>query len=134
MTSTISELMWIKQLLTVLSIIIQKPIKLYCDNQAAHHIAYNPIFHERTKHKKVDFHFIREKIQEKEIETPFVRSKEQLTNIFTKGLEPNPFEENIHKLELIDIYNPNLRGVLKYVNKVYYIGPQFHHRPILDLE
>jgi hypothetical protein len=29
-----------------------------------------------------------------------------LADIFTKGLEPRPFEENTSKLGLIDIYNP----------------------------
>jgi hypothetical protein len=42
-----------------------------------------------------------------EIKTSFVRSKDQLANIFTKKLEPTPFEVNISKLELMDIYNPN---------------------------
>jgi hypothetical protein len=39
-----------------------------------------------------------------------VRSENQLTGIFTKGLEPRPFGENTGKLELIDIYNSNLMG------------------------
>jgi hypothetical protein len=64
----------------------------------------------------VDCHFIHEKIQAKEIETPFVRSKDQLANVFTKGLEPSPFEVNISKLGMSDIYNHNLRGSVKKYN------------------
>ena len=113
MASTTSELIWMKQLLSELGIIVDSPIKMYCDNQAARHIASNPVFHERTKHIEVDCHFIREKIQSKEIITPFVRSGDQLADIFTKGLEPRVFDDNVIKLGLIDIYAPNLRGSVK---------------------
>jgi Reverse transcriptase (RNA-dependent DNA polymerase) len=110
MASTASELIWIKQLLADMGIETQNPMKMFCDNQAARHIASNPVFHERTKHIEIDCHFVREKIQAKEIETPFVRSNNQLADIFTKELEPRPFRENLDKLGLIDIYNSNLRG------------------------
>jgi hypothetical protein len=110
MTSTTSELTWIKQLLIDMGITNYSPMKIFCDNQAARHIASNSIFHERIKHIEVDCHFIRKKIQSKKIETQFVRSNDQLTDIYTKGLDPKSFEENIDKLGLIDIYNPQIRN------------------------
>jgi hypothetical protein len=67
------------------------------------------------KHIEIDCHFVREKLQAKEIETLFVRSEDQLADIFTKRLEPRPFNENIGKLGLIDIYNPNLRGSVEHI-------------------
>jgi hypothetical protein len=110
MASTTSELIWIKLLLVNFEINTQDPMKMYCDNQSACHIASNPVFHERTKHIEVDCHFVREKLQAKKIMTPFVRSNNHLADILTKGLEPKLFGINLNKLGLIDIYNPNLRG------------------------
>jgi hypothetical protein len=105
MISTASELIWIKQLLADMGIETQNPMKIFCDNQAARHIASNLIFHERTKHIEVDCHFIREKIQSKEIKTPYVKSGDQLTDIFTKGLDPKLFQENIDKLGMINVFS-----------------------------
>jgi hypothetical protein len=62
MTSTASELTWIKQVLVVLKINANEPMKMLCDNQATRHIVSNPVFHERTKHIEVDCHFIKEKV------------------------------------------------------------------------
>jgi hypothetical protein len=53
MTSTTSELIWIKQLLKDLNITSNAPIKIFYDNQAACHITSNLVFHERTKHIKL---------------------------------------------------------------------------------
>jgi uncharacterized protein YlbG (UPF0298 family) len=59
----------------------KEPMQMYCDNQAVRHIASNLVFYERIKHIKVDYHFVREKLQSGMIETPFVKSKEQLTDL-----------------------------------------------------
>jgi hypothetical protein len=58
MTTTVSELIWIKQLLDDLGIKHQASMKIFYDNQAAKHIASNPVFYERTKHIEVDCHFV----------------------------------------------------------------------------
>ena len=72
------ELIWLKHLLQELRFGKDEQMKLICDNQAALHISSNPLFHENTKHIKVDYHFIKEKIVLGYMVTNFVNSNDQL--------------------------------------------------------
>jgi hypothetical protein len=63
MAFTAYELIWLKALLIDLGVFHPQPMSLCCDNQAAMHIASNPVFHERTKHIEVDYHYAREQVQ-----------------------------------------------------------------------
>lgn len=63
MASTASELVWLKSLLTFLRFDYQEPMKLFCDSHSTIHRAANPIFHERTKHIKIDCYYIRGQVQ-----------------------------------------------------------------------
>ena len=38
----------------------KEAIEIKCDNESAVAIAKNPVFHRRTKHFKIKFHFVRE--------------------------------------------------------------------------
>lgn len=56
MAVTTCELQWLRYLLHDLGIPHSTPSLLYCDSQTVLHIAANPIFHEHTKHIKLDCH------------------------------------------------------------------------------
>nr|XP_016505380.1 PREDICTED: uncharacterized mitochondrial protein AtMg00810-like [Nicotiana tabacum] len=62
MANIVAELTWINGLLEELGMQVDLPMELYCDNKAAIQIASNPMYHERTKHIKINCHFIREKL------------------------------------------------------------------------
>ncbi|PRQ34018.1 putative RNA-directed DNA polymerase [Rosa chinensis] len=98
MASITCELIWLKTLLGDLGIVCTMPISLHCDNQAAMHIAANPVFHERTKHIEVNCHFVRDQVQSKLIKTVYTRSCDQLAVIFTKILTFAQFERLLSKL------------------------------------
>ncbi|XP_056165633.1 secreted RxLR effector protein 161-like [Syzygium oleosum] len=107
MASTTSEIVWLRLLLQELDCRpSNSPTKLFCDNQAATHIASNPVFHERTKHIEVDCHFVWEKVQDKTIETTYIQSGEQLADVFTKALPKGPFQDIVSKLTFDDIFAP----------------------------
>ena len=63
MTKSVCEILWLHQLLIEVGIETPVLAKLWYDKQVALHIAFNPVFHERTKHIEIDCHFVREKIQ-----------------------------------------------------------------------
>ena len=87
MTLTMCELVWLKQLLEELKLCNTSPMKLNCDNHASLHIVSNSVFHDKTKHIEIDYHFLCEKIFSGEIITSFINSNDRPADIFTKSLQ-----------------------------------------------
>lgn len=106
MAQTTCELIWVRNLLGEIGFAQSKPMNLYCDNEAAIHIANNPVFHERTKHIEVDCHFTREKLEDGTISTPHVRTGSQLADVFTKALPGLRISAICNKLGMYNIYDP----------------------------
>ncbi|XP_074290257.1 secreted RxLR effector protein 161-like [Silene latifolia] len=100
MAAVTSELIWVKSFLASLGVFHMKPMRLFCDNQAAIHIARIPVFHDRTKHIEIDCHFVRQHLVNKTIATFHVRSKEQIADLFTKALGGEAYEHLLYKLGL----------------------------------
>uniref|UniRef100_A0A2N9IX16 Reverse transcriptase Ty1/copia-type domain-containing protein n=1 Tax=Fagus sylvatica TaxID=28930 RepID=A0A2N9IX16_FAGSY len=86
-----AEVCWLRTLLKDLGIYLSQPPILWCDNVSALAIASNPVFHARTKHIEVDFHFIRERVLRKDLVVKFVSTIDQLADIFTKSLPTQRF-------------------------------------------
>lgn len=106
MATTACELVWLKGLVEDLGCSCSTLMTLFCDNQAAMHIAVNPVFHERTKHIEVDYHYIRQQVQSKLVRTSYVRSNDQLADVFTKVLTSAQFSRLLGKLGSINPLDP----------------------------
>jgi hypothetical protein len=60
-----AEIMWIQTLLQELGVPHPSATSLWCDNLGATYLSANPMFHTRTKHIEVDYHFVRERVARK---------------------------------------------------------------------
>ncbi|KAJ9566582.1 LOW QUALITY PROTEIN: hypothetical protein OSB04_002548 [Centaurea solstitialis] len=98
----ITEVLWIRKLLTEIGYPPQEPSKVLTDNEAAIQISENPVQHDRTKHIEVDRHFIKEKLEANIITLPFVRSEDQLADILTKAVNKRSLHECLSKLNFGD--------------------------------
>jgi hypothetical protein len=96
--NTIAEIMWIQTLLKELGIKSPQAAKLWYDNIEAKYLSANPVFHARTKHIEVDYHFVRERVSRKLLNIDFVPSRDQVDDGFTKALPLRQLE--LFKLNL----------------------------------
>ena len=106
LATTTCELKWLKGVLSCLGVSHSPPMHVYCDSQAALHIAKNPVFHERTKHIEVDCHFVRDEIANGNIQPAYVSTHAQLADIFTKALGRSQFLALMAKLGIHNLHAP----------------------------
>ena len=97
---------WLNRLAKELGFYSSQPITLWGDNQSCIKIAKNLVFHDRTKHFEVDWHFTRQKIDDGTIQVNFVKTCSQPPKIFTKALGKTKFEscrKHLNLKRLIEI-------------------------------
>jgi hypothetical protein len=68
-------------------------------------MADNPVEHNRTKHKDIWYHFLRDHQQKGDIEIAYVSTHNHLADIFTKPLDENTFSKLRNGLNILDSRN-----------------------------
>lgn len=91
MTIATTDLFLLRMLFKDLCIPLFSTPILWCDKIGALALASNPIYHARTKHVEVDYHFIREKVLNRDISIKYISTHDQPADIFTKGLSSTCF-------------------------------------------
>ncbi len=85
------------------------PIVIYCDNISSILLTNNLVYHARTKHIEVYYHFIRKKILAKEINLIHVSIEDQVVDIFTKALGMDKLKKFREMLGVLKV-DLSLRG------------------------
>ena len=86
------------------------PTTIYCDNLNNIQLAKTPVFHARTKHIEMHYHFVRERVLSGEVELQYVPTDRQTADIFTKPLGLEKLRQFSGALGLRHLDVPNLRG------------------------
>ncbi|WVZ54857.1 hypothetical protein U9M48_005601 [Paspalum notatum var. saurae] len=94
---------WLARLLAELKGGEAGTFKLNIDNQSAIELSKNPVFHDRSKHIDVKFHYIRECIEEDRVKVEPIDTKLQLADILTKALGRDQFLKLRTKLGLVNV-------------------------------
>jgi histone deacetylase 1/2 len=102
LASATAEMMWVQNLLTELRVPHARVARLWCDNLGAKYLSANPIFHARTKHIEIDYHFVRERVANKVLDIRFIASGDQVADGFTKVLPVAKLRQFRHNLNLVN--------------------------------
>jgi histone deacetylase 1/2 len=76
LTKGAAESIWISSLLIELGFTQQCVPVLWCDNLGATYLTANHVFHARTKHIEINFHFVRERVAEGALQAKFISSND----------------------------------------------------------
>ena len=65
---------------------------ILCDNHICIKMKQNPVFHDKTKHIEVRYHYIKDMVQKVVVNLKYVPTEEQVADVLTKPLSHVKFE------------------------------------------
>ena len=98
-TKAVKEAIWLQGLLDDLAF-GKKQVTMFCDNQSAIHLVKNQVYHARTKHIDVRYHFVWEIIEEGGVLVQKIKTDDNLADMLTKVVTTIKFNQC---LDLINI-------------------------------
>jgi hypothetical protein len=93
---------WLRKLLSDLFSSELELTVIHCDNQSCIKITKNKVFHDRSKHIEMRYHYVRDMVQKNVLSIQCVPIAEQTTYIFTKPLSLTKFVYFRDKLGVVE--------------------------------
>jgi hypothetical protein len=85
------EAIWLRKLLMGLFGQELETTVSHCDHRSCIKLSENPVFHDRSKHIEIRFHFIRDYVQKGIVKLQYVPTSEQVADILMKALMKGKF-------------------------------------------
>lgn len=91
-THAAKHAIWLRRFFEAAGFPQPDPSLLFLDNRSSLDLAYNPEFHDRSKHIDIRHHWIRNAIAENAITIQWVPTQEMTADILTKALPRVSFD------------------------------------------
>ena len=79
------EVVWLRKILSDLFDLQLDANCIYCE-QSCVKFSKNLVFHEKSKHIKIKYHYIRDMVQRGAVKLQYIAMEEQIANVLTKPL------------------------------------------------
>ena len=74
--STSYEVVWLRKLLSDLFDLQMDATCIHCDNQSCMKLSKNPVFHDKSKHIEIKYHYIEDMVQRGAMKLQYVATNE----------------------------------------------------------
>src|SRR5882762_789552 len=86
------EALWLRKLLSDIFDLQLDATCIHCDNQSCVKLSENPVFHDKSKHIEIKYHYIRDMVQRGVVKLLYVATEEHIADVLMKPLARMKFE------------------------------------------
>jgi len=109
-TTASTQALWLAQLLGNLLGRDAQAVELRVDSKSTLALAKNPVFHERSKHIRIKYHFIGSCLDEGSIKAGYINTQDQLADLLNKSLGRVKFQELRARIGMVQILQKALHN------------------------
>ena len=80
---------------------------IYCNNQSCVKLSKNPVFHDKSKHIEIKYHYIRDMVHRGAVKLQYIAMDDQIDDVLMKPLARVKFEYFREKLCVLQIEVPS---------------------------
>ena len=101
--STAHEAIWLRKLISGLFEKSSEPTTIFCDNKSCIKISINLVFHDKSKHIEIKYHYLRDMVLRKAVELKYISIEDQIADILTNPLPKVKFHFFKDKLGMVNL-------------------------------
>ena len=95
------EVVWIRKLLSDIFYLQLDATCIHCDNKSCVKLLENPVFHDKSKHIEIKYHYTMDMVQRGAVKLHYVVTDKQIDDVKTKPLATVNFEYFREKLVVL---------------------------------